>query len=94
MILVVMLQNQAHDEQNDAFRGRYLNMAIEGMEVLQGVLSEANVRISILEQVKEKPVEVDPPPWAKGVPRGTCADPKEQITIEPRFNMPEGGKLE
>jgi len=60
LTLVVMLQNQAHNEQSDAFRGRYINMAIEGMDVLVKELSRANIRISILEQAKEKTELPDP----------------------------------
>jgi len=89
-MLVFMIQNDK--EQSDQFRGRYLNMAIEGMEVLQGVLSEANVRISILEQEKDKPLSTELPPWLSA-PREpeACGQPKEEISIEPesRFTLPE-----
>jgi len=91
-ILVVMLQTQAHDEQNGAFRGKYQGMAIEGLSVLQQELSKANVRISILEQEKGKPLSAERPPWLNA-PRepGTCAEPKEETSIEPesRFTIEE-----
>ena len=92
-ILVVMLQTQAHDEQNGAFRGKYQGMAIEGLSVLQQELSNTNVRVSKLEQEKEKSLPTELPPWL-GFPRepGTCGQPQEEISIEPesRFTIEEG----
>lgn len=62
LMFLVMLQNQAHDEQNGAFQGRYIGMAIEGLSVLQQELSRTNIEISILKQAKEKTELPDPFP--------------------------------